>query len=402
MRAIRQLLRTGVLTVTWLVVLPCLVLLASAIVPVIPWVRIEAVELVPNRVTWLLLFGCVSLAVGLVAHRRRATTVTRLLLATAVATIAAAALVVGRLLALAHANGIAVDLAASLSTRHFSERAAPDETHVYATPGGEPLSLDIYRPVVAGPTRLSPVIVVVHGGGFVGGDRRISAANMRRYARGGWTVISIDYRLARPGRPTWNLAIRDVHCALAWTVAHARALRLDLDRVALNGASAGGNLAIAAAYTADTARADPRCGPRLPRIAAVTARVPLIDPAGSWNNPGDLQPLQQSYMASYIGGPPHTFPARYAALDLRRYLGPTNPPTLLLAGIEDPLLPIAAARDFARRADAMGGRVRLIEFPYSGHDFNTTYHSITNQIITGSVTRFLADATDRRDRAIRR
>ncbi len=399
---IRQLCRTAVLTVTWLVLLPCLVLLFSAIVPVIPWVRIEAVELVPNRATWLLLIGGGGGAVGLIAHRRRATPVTRALLATAVATTAAAALVVGRLLALAQANGIPIDLIASLSTRHFSEQAAPDETHVYAAPGGEPLSLDIYRPVVAGPARLSPVIVVVHGGGFVGGDRRISAANMRRYARGGWTVISIDYRLARPGRPTWNLAIRDVHCALAWTVAHAPALRLDLDRVAMNGASAGGSLAIAAAYSASTARADPRCGPRLPRIAAVTARVPLIDPAGSWDNPGDLQPVQRSYMAAYIGGPPRAFPQRYAALDLRRLLDAANPPTLLLAGVEDPLLPIAAARDFTRRAHALGARVRLVEFPYSGHDFNTTYHSITNQIITGSVTRFLADATDRRDRADRR
>ena len=130
--------------------------------------------------------------------------------------------------------------------------------------------------------------------------------------------------------------------------------------------------------------------------------MPLIDPAGSWNNPGDLQPVQRSYMTTYIGGPPRAVPERYAALDLRRLLDDSNPPTLILAGVEDPLLPIAAARDFTRRAHAIGARVRLVEFPYSGHDFNTTYHSITNQIITGSVTRFLADATDRRNLAIRR
>jgi acetyl esterase len=67
----RQLCRTAVLTVTWLVLLPCLILLFSAIVPVIPWVRIEAVELVPNRATWLLLIGCGGIAVvlGIVGHR---------------------------------------------------------------------------------------------------------------------------------------------------------------------------------------------------------------------------------------------------------------------------------------------------------------------------------------------
>ena len=402
-----QLLRTGVLTITWLILLPCLLLLFSAIVPIVPWVRIQAVELVPNRTTWLLLLGCTGLAIGGVAHRKRRTWLTRSLLVTAGATTCAAALVFGRLIALAHDNGIGIDLVASLSTRHFSADAGPDMSHVYAVRDGEPLSLDVYRPATT-PTspRLSPVLVVVHGGGFVSGDRRISAANMRRYARSGWTVISIDYRLARPGRPTWNLAVTDVRCALAWTVAHASALRLDLDRVAMNGASAGASLAIAAAYTADSARADPRCGPRLPRIAAVTARVPLIDPAGSWDHPGELQPVQRAYMTAYIGGSPRAFPARYAALDLRRLVRAGNPPTLILAGIEDPLLPIADARDFARQARRHGARVRLLEFPYSGHDFNTTYHSLTNQIITGVVTRFLADATGkgqaRRVDAIRR
>ncbi|GAA0660753.1 acetyl esterase/lipase [Sphingomonas insulae] len=397
MSVVRQLLRTGLLTVTWLVLLPCLLLLCSVIVPIVPWLRIQAVELVPNRATWFLLLGGAGLAIGWVAHRRHRSWVTRMLIGIALATVSCAGLIVGRFVALAHANGVAIDWVASLSNRHFSADAAPDETHVYAAPDGEPLLLDIYR---AGPTAqiprgtaLSPVLVVVHGGGFTGGDRRISAANMRRYARSGWAVISIDYRLARPGRPTWNLAIADVHCALAWTVAHAPALRLDLNRVAMNGASAGGSLAIAAAYTADTAHADRRCGPRLPRIAAVTARVPLIDPAGSWNNPGEMQAVQRAYMAAYIGGSPRQFPERYAALDLRRLLRPSNPPTLILAGIEDPLLPIAAVRDFTRLAQAKSAPVRLVAFPYSGHDFNTTYHSLTNQIITGIVPRFLTRAT---------
>lgn len=395
MNAICQLLRTAALTITWLVLLPCLVLLLSAIVPVIPVVRVHAVDLVPNRATWFLLIGCGGLAVGGLAHRQRRSSATRALLAIALVTTGAATLVVGRLVLLAHDNGIAIDLAASLSTRHFSTAAAPDQTHVYSVAAGEPLLLDIYRPPAMPSTRLSPVLVVVHGGGFVGGDRRISAANMRGYARKGWTVISIDYRLARPDRQTWNLAVKDVQCALAWTVAHAPALRLDLDRVAMNGASAGASLAIAAAYSADTATPDRRCGPRLPRIAAVTARVPLIDPAGSWNHPGDMQAIQRSYMTSYIGGSPREFPDRYAALDLRRLVRPSNPPTLILAGIEDPLLPIAAARDFNALAKAGGARVRLVAFPYSGHDFNTTYHSLTNQIITGIVTQFLATATNR-------
>ena len=49
-------------------------------------------------------------------------------------------------------------------------------------------------------------MVSVHGGGFFQGSRSFGAANLRWYADHGWTVISIDYRLARDDRPTWNLA----------------------------------------------------------------------------------------------------------------------------------------------------------------------------------------------------
>ena len=108
-----------------------------------------------------------------------------------------------------------------------------------------------------------------------------------------------------------------------------------------------------------------------------------------------MQAVQRSYMTAYIGGSPQEFPQRYAALDLRRLIRASNPPTLILAGIDDPLLPIAAARDFAALAKARGAPVRLVAFPYSGHDFNTTYHSLTNQIITGTVTQFLGEATGR-------
>ncbi len=59
----------------------------------------------------------------------------------------------------------------------------------------------------------------------------------------------------------------------------------------------------------------------------------------------------------------------------------TNPPTLLLAGANDPLLPATAIEDFARRLADKGSEARLVMFPYSGHEFNTTFDSITNQTV---------------------
>ena len=82
----------------------------------------------------------------------------------------------------------------------------------------------------------------------------------------------------------------------------AGALQVDTSRLALNGASAGGNLALAAAYTRKAPR--PGCGPALPPVAAVVARVPLVDPAASWDHGGEMQQVQRRLMRAYFGGSP--------------------------------------------------------------------------------------------------
>lgn len=389
MTSAKALARTGMLTLAWLAILPILTMLLGAMVPVVPWLRIVASDIVPNWISWFLLGALIVGMLGGLAHRARATRVTLALMATAAGTALAAGIVMIHLLQVAWANGARIDLPSTLSVREFSEAASPDRSLVYARRQGEALWLDVYRPADAqtGPRR--PVLVVVHGGGFIEGSRRVGAANMRRYADSGWIVVSIDYRLARPDRPTWNLATRDVRCALRWVAAHARGLHADADRVTLFGVSAGGNLAMAAAYTNDDGAGDARCGSRTPSIAAVIVKAPLISPLASWQRKGELQGQQRLYMSRYIGGPPERYPERYAALDLRRLSTPGNPPTLILAGKNDPLLPAASVEDFARRSMAAGNAVDLVMLPYSGHNFNMTFNSITNQLSIATITRFM-------------
>lgn len=389
MTGVAALARTGMLTIAWLVLLPMLALLFGAMIPIVPWLRIVASDIVPNRVTWIFLVAVTIAVIAWLAHRARPTALTRALLTVAGVTAIGATIVIVHLLQVAAANEAEIDLPSTLSWREFSEAAQPDRSLVFARPQGEPLWLDLYRPtdVAVGPPR--PVLLVVHGGGFIEGSRRVGAANMRRYAERGFIVISIDYRLARPDRPTWNLATRDVRCALRWVVSHARKLHADPDRVTVFGVSAGGNLALAAAYTVEDGGADRSCGPRSPSIAAVIVKAPLIDPLASWWRPGELQDQQRLYMTRYIGGPPEAYPARYAALDLRRLVAPGKPPTLILAGENDPLLPIASVEAFATRSAASGNSVDLVVLPYAGHNFNTAYHSIANQLTMETITRFM-------------
>jgi acetyl esterase len=385
-----RLCRTGMMTVAWMMVLPCLFILFGAIVPIIPWFRIYAVNVVPNHTSWLFLWSVAALLIGLLTNSLRRTQVALGLVATAAGTLLATAVVMLHLLYVAETNGARINLVRALDLREFSDGAHPDESRVYSHPQGEDLWLDIYHPPDGPPGTLSPVMIAVHGGGFFQGSRSLGAANLRWFADHGWTVISIDYRLARSDRPTWNLATRDVECAMAWTARNAVALRIDLNRVALTGGSAGATLAMSAGYLANAKQTDPECG-TVPRVAIVIAKVPLIDVIEAWYHGSELRDEQRSYLLRYIGGSPQDYPQRYAAVDVRRFQFPSNPPTLIVGGASDPLLPPEIATDFMRKANAAGLEVHQILFPYSGHDFNTTYYSLTNQAMRQIVAQFIID-----------
>lgn len=390
MNAALRLCRTGMMTVAWMMVLPCLLILLGAIIPIVPWFRIYAVGVVPNHSSWLLLWSLTALLIGSLAASINRSSIAVSLVVTAACTVLVGAAAMLHLLYVAETNGARIDLIRALDLREFSDGARPDKSVIYSRPHGENLWLDIYHPPRATPGSLSPVLVAVHGGGFFQGTRSLGAANLRWFADHGWTVISIDYRLARSDRPTWNLATRDVECALAWTAINAAALRIDLDRLTLTGGSAGGTLAMSAGYLANAKRTGSECG-KVPRVAAVVAKVPLIDVIDAWYYKGELQDEQRSYLLRYIGGPPQDYPRRYAAVDVRHFQFPSNPPTLIVGGASDPLLPPEIATDFMRKANADGLEVHQILFPYSGHDFNTTYNSLTNQAIRQIVAKFIID-----------
>jgi acetyl esterase len=113
---------------------------------------------------------------------------------------------------------------------------------------GQTLPVRVYRPqgVGDGP---APTLVFYHGGGFVIGGLDSHDRDCRALAnRGGCQVIAIDYRLA-PEHP-FPAAAEDAIAALDFVAAHAAELGVDVDRLAVGGDSAGGNLAAVAALHA--------------------------------------------------------------------------------------------------------------------------------------------------------
>ena len=127
-----------------------------------------------------------------------------------------------------------------------SDPSITAQTHEYARPDGTPLLLDLFHPA-DGAASTRPLVVIIHGGSWRGGDRKQLPALGEQLTQDGYIVAAISYRLAPAN--TFPAALQDVNAAVTWLKRHATDLRIDTTRIVLLGRSAGGQLALLAAYT---------------------------------------------------------------------------------------------------------------------------------------------------------
>ena len=125
---------------------------------------------------------------------------------------------------------------------------------VYREVSGRTLALDVYRPRDVSSSRPAPVILYVHGGGFRILSKETHWVMGLSFARQGYVVFNIDYRMAPDRYPA---ALEDSCAALAWVADHAREYGGDPERLALAGESAGANLVTALAVVNSYPRPEP-------------------------------------------------------------------------------------------------------------------------------------------------
>ena len=200
-----------------------------------------------------------------------------------------------------------------------------------------------------------PCLLWIHGGGYILGSALDSRATWIAEALD-LTVVSVDYRLA-PEHP-FPAGTEDCWAALNWTVEQARDLRIDVDRLAIGGASAGGGMAAGLALLNRD-----RGGPAL---AMQLLLYPMIDnlhdtPSGEYtNHPVWNRRTSFSAWEMYLDGTPGKDASPYAcaarATDLTGL-----PPAYICVGSED--LFRDEDIDYARRLIAAGVACELTVYP---------------------------------------
>ena len=114
----------------------------------------------------------------------------------------------------------------------------------YATHDSVALAGDLYLPKGSGPF---PVLIGIHGGGWVQGVRGALQYWGPYLAARGTALFSVSYRLAKTGQKTFPHAVQDVLAAIQFVRGKAKEFNIAPDRIGLFGHSAGGNIGALAA-----------------------------------------------------------------------------------------------------------------------------------------------------------
>ncbi|HEY8594216.1 MAG TPA: alpha/beta hydrolase [Devosiaceae bacterium] len=233
----------------------------------------------------------------------------------------------------------------------------PVEDLAYTGGGGQRQAARLYRGDRSGP---APVLLYIHGGGWVGGSIALNEPAVRSLvAESGWSVLSVSYRLA-PHDP-YPAGLQDCRAALEWLDLNGPAFGLDSSRIAIGGASAGANLAVA------TSLAEP-VRPLVGMILFYGVFGASLD-TPSYKTYADGHGLTRARMAALF--------EQYDP-ENRRFHDPLIAPLLAddLSALSPALLVAAQmdvladdSRAFAARMQARGGRAVLLEVEGVTHGF---------------------------------
>ncbi len=229
----------------------------------------------------------------------------------------------------------------------------------YKNINGKSLQIDIYRPKNI--VKPAPLLVFIHGGSWSHGKRSDYLVYLLAFAKKGYMTATVSYRLLKEG--PYPACIEDITDAVQWFFRNGEKYGYDPDRIALIGGSAGAHLALLAAYEW-----------KKPGISADTAKVPLaphrIKAVVDIYGPIDLTTeyaKNQRLVINLIGHPYSETPQLYKEASPIQYLDKNDPPTMILHGTSDNLVPYSQSDLLKAKLDSLGVPSVYYKVPFWPH-----------------------------------
>ena len=244
----------------------------------------------------------------------------------------------------------------------------------YYTSANTNLTLDYYRSRRDGSR---PLVLVVHGGSWKGGDSHQLPELNSRLAALGYNIASINYRLA----PDFHspAPVDDIHAAITYLRQNAVRLGIDTTNWVLLGRSAGAQIVLASAYTQHE-----------PGLRGVISFYGPADMIWGYKHPASKLVMNScQIIEDYLGGTYDQMPDNYKQCSPIEWVNENTVPTLLLQGDCDPLVAWEHSVRLKEKLDRYHVPNYFLSLPWATHGFDFTLNGPGGQLSTLAVERFL-------------
>jgi len=269
------------------------------------------------------------------------------------------------------------------------------ENIAYSDAGGQDILLDLLLPDPM-PQSPAPLIVEIHGGGWMSGCR--NGAGNAFLAERGYITASIDYRLT--DEAVHPAQIDDCRDAIRWLRAHSAEYAIDPNRIGVWGSSAGGHLA-ALLGTSAASKPDGKewcvqavvdlCGPTeiVDGDAVLITQVEYVETLSNVTGTFSLTPryVEINLYETFLGGPIATHADAARDASPLHFVGPNMPSFLILHCEDDDMAPVRHTIEFDAALKAAGADVTTVIYPTGGHGFEGHWG--------GEIERAMVDFFDR-------
>jgi acetyl esterase/lipase len=229
--------------------------------------------------------------------------------------------------------------------------------------------MDIYLPA-GRDSNNTKLMILIHGGAWTEGDKSDFNLNDIKKQFPGYALASINYRLYDNGRNIFPTEEEDVKAAVAFLLSKRSNYNYS-SKIVLLGASAGAHLALLQGY-------------KYGKMIAPQAIISFFGPTDLtylYNHPA--YPAISPLLATIVGYTPAQNPSIYTSSSPINFVTAQSPPTLLLQGDADPLVPVDQANMLNDKLQAAGVVHQLVIYPGESHGFtDTATNDAFNKIIS--------------------
>lgn len=230
--------------------------------------------------------------------------------------------------------------------------------------------VDLYLPKKRNNDKPLPVVALIHGGGWVNGDRLGYAAAAIQFARtGDYAAVGVGYRLTKEAH--WPSQVFDCKAAIRWIRAHAKEYNLDPDKIAVMGSSAGGHLSSLLGTSGDVKELEGDLGPNTAFSSRVQCVVNLCGPE-DFTKPlmfdKEKKPtLNDTAVIGLLGGNYEEKHAEAVAASPVTYVSKDDPPFITFHGTADQRVAFLNAEDIHAALQKADVPSLLIPITDGGH-----------------------------------